>query len=201
MSKAAYNVACQCQLRPTAKAVLKELAWFANDQGENAWPSVRTLAERTGLGRRAVQKILRESEQVGAIQAVGNRLGGRHRTTRYRLVLAWFQANCAAKKGERGDTERANGSAQKGERGSPEQKEHEYEEKEKQISIKGKEPQATPYEQQRREQQYRKGMREKSFPTPRSKVQPEAQRMKAKRQLAEFEKRYSAGKDKGTADQ
>ena len=69
MSKAAYNVACLCRLRPPAKAVLKDLAWFADNQGENAWPSVRTLAERTGFSRRAVQKILRELEKLGAIQA------------------------------------------------------------------------------------------------------------------------------------
>ena len=120
MSKAAYNVARRCQLRPPAKAVLKELAWYANDEGENAWPSVRTLAERTGFSRRTVQKILRELEGLGAIQAVGNRLGGRHRTTRYRLVWEWVEARCKAQKGERDDRKRANGSARKGERGSPE---------------------------------------------------------------------------------
>ena len=143
MSKAAYNAACLCRLRPPAKTVLKDLAWFADNRGENCWPSVRTLTERTGLSRRAVQKILRELEQLGAIQAVGNRLGGRHRTTHYRLVWEWFEVQCKAQKGERDHTKRANGSAGKGERGSPEQNDYENEQKQEPSSIKGKEPQAT----------------------------------------------------------
>lgn len=195
MSTEATNLVSRVRLRPALKAVLNQLAWFANPDGENIFPSVLTLSERTGYSRRAVQKILRELEQQGAIQAVGSRLGGRHRTTRYRLVVAWCQANREAEKGERRDSERANGSARKGERDSPEQKEHEYEQKQKPVAFKREEPPALPYEQQRLQQRYKSAMRKKAFPTPAARNQLNDRRMEARRKLAEFEKRRSHRND------
>ena len=187
MSKAAYNVACKALLPAPEKAVLKELAWFANDAGENTWPSVRYQAERTGFSRRGVQKILRRLEGKGAIEAIGSRLGGRHRTTRYRLVPAWFEANCE-RKGEREDTERANESAQKSELGSPEQKDHEYEQKSKSLSDKRKEPQALSYEQQRTLQAAKSAIRQKSFPRGLTSQQLQDRRALLRRQASELGK-------------
>jgi hypothetical protein len=186
--------------------VLKELAWFADDDGANAWPSVKTLAERTGLSRRGIQKILRDLEQLGAIEAVGTRLGGRHRTTRYRLVLGWFEADLGAKKGEQGDSETANGSARKGEPGSPEQNEHEIEKKKNPISDKGKDRQAKPYEQQRQEQEMRTAIRKKTFPEPLSGERFYAKKQEVRAKLAEFAKRRprdpnaEAGEDRRTVN-
>ena len=59
MSKNVYNAAAACNLRHPPKAVLKELAWFADDDGQEIWPSVELLAARTGLSRRAIQQQLR----------------------------------------------------------------------------------------------------------------------------------------------
>jgi DNA-binding transcriptional ArsR family regulator len=131
MSKAIYNAACGCGIRHPTKAVLKELAWFADDDGKNIWPSVTTLAERTGLSRRAVQKLLRDLEQTGAIDAEGSRLGGRvrggrGRATRYRINLGWLEENAkTAKKGrpsffgEEEKIKRANSTARKQRTGVP----------------------------------------------------------------------------------
>jgi hypothetical protein len=223
MSKEVYNTVSNCRQRVAVKAVLKELAWFANNDGENIWPSVSTLAHRTGLGRRGVQKILRELEQAGAIEAVGSRLGGRHRPTHYRLVLPWIEAHCdpgkdgpnytgransdsakgercspigdtcEQKKGERHDMERANPGAQKGERPSHEQKEHEYEQTKNKFSNERKEPQAVPYEQQRMLHQAKAAFRGKAFPRPVTKEE-------ARAQLAELAKRFPPKNGSNAAD-
>src|ERR1039458_10670073 len=88
VSKSVYNLACGCgSLRHPAKALVKERAWFADAAGQSIWPSVHTLAERTGLSRRAIQKHLRKLEEVSAIRALGSRLGGQHKTTRYSIDL------------------------------------------------------------------------------------------------------------------
>lgn len=44
------------------RLVLLCLADHAHADGRGAWPAVRTIAERTSLSRRAVQKILRRLE-------------------------------------------------------------------------------------------------------------------------------------------
>jgi DNA-binding transcriptional ArsR family regulator len=210
MSKAIYNAACGCGIRHPTKAVLKELAWFADDDGKNIWPSVTTLAERTGLSRRAVQKLLRDLEQTGAIDAEGSRLGGRvrggrGRATRYRINLGWLEENAKTakkgrpsffgedcgknQKGELHGKETANGSADNSEHGSPEQKEHEYEKKQEQLSLKTGEPKAIPYEQQRFQQKtwkqsrrmvvgQRPTTRRMAVPSP-----PSARELEARRQL------------------
>ena len=188
MSKAAYNAASACCLRHPAKAVLKEMAWFANEEGGSIWPSVDTLADRTGLTRRSVQKILRRLENAGAIQAQGSRLGGRHGSTRYRIDLGWVernteranhvrpfginQQNTHSKNGERHDAKRANAMTENSEPGSPEQKEHEYEKKDTFSTRTAKyqqlrtEPKSAPsYEHQRFLYEIRKGGKSKSMPS------------------------------------
>jgi hypothetical protein len=198
MSKAIYTAACVSGIRHPMKAVLKELAWFADDDGKNTWPSVTTMADRTGLSRRAVQKFLRELEQAGAIDAVGSRLGGRGRggrgrATQYRINLGWLEENAKTanngrpsvsregggknRKGERHDTERANGSAKKGERGSPEQNEDEYEKEQEQL-LRTRARQAIPYEQQRLHQETWKQSRRMAVPS-----QPSGKELEARRQL------------------
>jgi hypothetical protein len=146
--------------------VLKELSWFASVDGGQSWPAVKTLAERTGLTRRAVQKILRELEDSWLIAAEGSRLGGRNRPTRYRINLTSltalaktansvcpFSGGTAAghgrntgetEKGERQDAQRANGKAEKGEPGSLEKKEHEFEKKGEESFFSGLEEQGKP---------------------------------------------------------
>ncbi len=208
MSKTVYNAACGCNLRHPAKAVLKEMAWFADDEGEEIWPSVLTLAGRTGLTRRAVQKLLRELEEVGAIQAVGSRLGGRRKTTHYRMNLDWLKARTKTanssrpfppqdtdkkRNGERQNNETANKSAENSELRSPEHKEHENEKKQEVPSIKTRRPQATSYEHQRLRQKIRTVSSRKSVPSPLSPAQLEIRRVELRRQAEEVARKCTGG--------
>ncbi len=138
MSKDIYNLASECPLRPAAKAVLQQLAWYAHDDGKEAYPSVITIARRTGLKRRTVQKVLRELEAQQIIYAVGSRLGGRRHTTHYAINIRKLQeieesANrihpLGRHKGEPEDQERATVTHAMGELQSPDHQEHEKEKK------------------------------------------------------------------------
>ncbi len=152
VSKDVYNAACRCQLRPAVKAVLQQLAWFANENGENSFPKVLTIAGRTSLTRRGVQKVLRELESQGIITGSGSRLGGSGHSTHYRINLGClFELSQSAngvrpshqKKGESHDTQRANIMPENGEQPSPEQNNNEKEK-------------ATPYEVQALQARIRK---------------------------------------------
>ena len=182
------------------KAILKELAWYANDTGGDIWPSVQTLADRTSLSRRGVQKLLRELERRGAIQAIGSRLGGRRKTTHYRMDLGWLEANAQTanrirpfvrqdagenRNGEPPNSERANGSAENSEQSSPDHKEHEYEQKKEPSSSKTERRPATSYEYQRLQQQAQKISSSKSIPSQLSKAQLEARRVQLRHQAEE----------------
>ena len=189
------------------------MAWFADHAGENIWPSVQTLADRTGLSRRGVQKLLRELEQAGAIHGLGSRLGGRRKTTHYRMDFGWLEANAQTANrirpfvpqnpGENGNGElqnnqRANGKAENGEPRSPEHKEHEYEQKKEPSSIKTGRRQATSYEYQRTQQKVRKIALCKSIPSQLNKTQLEARRVELLRQADEVARsRASGGQDLG----
>jgi DNA-binding transcriptional MocR family regulator len=181
VSRTAYNSACRCNLRRSMKAVLKELAWYGNDEGGDIWPSVRTLADRTRLSRKGVQKLLRELERRGAIQAVGSRLGGRSKTTHYRMDLGWLEANAQT----------ANGSAENSEPRSPEHKEHEYEQKKEPSSIKTERRQATSYEYQRLQQKARKIALSKPIPSQLSKAQLEVRRVELRHQAEEVARSFA----------
>lgn len=51
---------------PTEKLVFLALADCANDEGV-AWPSISTIARKTGVGERTVQRAIREGEKSGLI--------------------------------------------------------------------------------------------------------------------------------------
>jgi len=134
MSGEVYNMASECHLRPAVKAVLQTLAWYADTNGKNIYPAVNTIARRTSLKRRTVQKVLRELEAQLIICAVGSRLGGRRHSTHYEINIKKLQelqktANAAhpswRNKSERDSQERVNATPTKGARRSPENQEHE----------------------------------------------------------------------------
>lgn len=189
MSKSVYTAVCHCSLRPSAKSVLKELAWYADDDGGQIWPSVHTLASRTGLTRRGVQKILRELEHQGAIHALGCRLGGRHRTTEYRINLDWVSATSVRPSTTRKpavDRPIANGGIEKSESSSPENK-HGYEYVPGDGgAVRSKPLQAPPYEQQRIVQMAKSVIRDRKFPTSLSKEDAQARKALLKQQLAQM---------------
>jgi hypothetical protein len=67
--------------------LLKELAFFAQDDGTDIFPSVKTLAGYLGCSERAVQKHLRELEAEGFIRTLSDNAGGWHRTNTYQMNL------------------------------------------------------------------------------------------------------------------
>lgn len=75
----------------TERLVLLGIANHADENGENAWPGVPTLARYAGVGERATRYALRSLEKAGHI-VTESRKGGRvdsdprYRTNRYRVV-------------------------------------------------------------------------------------------------------------------
>ncbi len=76
----------------TDKLVLLGIANHADENGENAWPSVPTLARYAGVSERNARHALRRLEEAGAI-TTEKRMGGRvdadprYRTNRYTVVI------------------------------------------------------------------------------------------------------------------
>jgi hypothetical protein len=67
MSIVAMNWAWQLRLKPTAKFVLMALADAADDDGF-CWPSIPTLARKTCLDDRSVQRIIKFLKEGGLVQ-------------------------------------------------------------------------------------------------------------------------------------
>jgi hypothetical protein len=97
--------------RPVLALILAALCDHANDAGV-AWPSVETIAGRTHLSPRQVQRHLATLEALGRITATEGRQGGRGRSTRWHVTPL---------KGDTGDTvpppERVTREAVKGDTG------------------------------------------------------------------------------------
>lgn len=70
----------------TAKHVLLVLAAYADKEGL-CWPSVATIATKSGLGERAIQTALRLLIGEGLIVVTANEKGGRGCTPRYQLQV------------------------------------------------------------------------------------------------------------------
>ncbi|MBA4384768.1 MAG: hypothetical protein C0410_08535 [Anaerolinea sp.] len=71
-------------LSVTLKIVCLCLADYANDQGNNIFPKNQTIAEKTGLNKRTVQKALRELEEINIINQVGY---SKYGTKKYQINL------------------------------------------------------------------------------------------------------------------
>src|SRR5262249_42545246 len=71
-------------VNPCERLVLLVLAWHADQNGRNAWPSVRTISRKTSLTERAVQKILvrLKEKRLIAIESKAAR-----RSVRYAVAL------------------------------------------------------------------------------------------------------------------
>lgn len=87
MSIAAMNWAWLLLLRPSVKLVLMALADAADDHGY-CWPSVQTIARKTNLDVRSVQRILSSLQKTGLLIVEHRyRKDGSQSTNRYRLAL------------------------------------------------------------------------------------------------------------------
>lgn len=62
-----------CELTSAQKFVLLVMANFANDEGENVFPSHDTIAKKTSLTRRGVVKLVQELTELGYVKLEGKR--------------------------------------------------------------------------------------------------------------------------------
>lgn len=79
---------------PNLKTIALKLADYAWDDGSNIFPSVATVSEATELDRRTVQRGLRKLHQLKLLTVKEGEAfkGGRGRSTRYTMDLAWLIA-------------------------------------------------------------------------------------------------------------
>jgi len=97
---------------------------YLNRRTHDAWPAIQTLAADVSVSERAIQKALRELENLDYLRIVKG--GGRGRTNRYELNRPKGEAydTLSARKDERtdilSDRERVNKSLRKGEQAGPE---------------------------------------------------------------------------------
>ena len=117
----------QVPLPPGEKLVLVILAYYADDDGMNCFPSVSRTARESGLTRRGVQKIMHRLRIAGLLVPIGTRSSG---TISYQIVTPASehssQGGANVVRSELGDaggrTEFAGGAnweTQRGELGSP----------------------------------------------------------------------------------
>jgi biotin operon repressor len=83
MSMAALRMIRPIRVPPTQKVILWALADQADDDGVS-WPSIASLIEATCLSERAIQSAISALRQAGVIFTEAG--GGRHRTTKYRII-------------------------------------------------------------------------------------------------------------------
>lgn len=93
------------------KHVLVALAWHANDEGTNCYPSIQRLSTMTQLGERQVQRILKDLRESGEVEVVTKERGWR--TPRYYLKGCHERrlgvTSTTLRNGSRGDTDNTPG--------------------------------------------------------------------------------------------
>jgi hypothetical protein len=72
-------------LSPTQKLLLVAMGAYADEDGQNVFPSQETLSRETSLSERAVRKALADLVASGILEVVERRAP--HRSTRYRIRL------------------------------------------------------------------------------------------------------------------
>ena len=87
-------------VRGTVKLVALTLANYANEKGI-AWPSVETLAKKTGISTRQIQRILPKIEEAGLLKITTG--GGRTQTHRYQFPYVGNSANLSSFPQRNGD--------------------------------------------------------------------------------------------------
>ena len=92
-------------LPSAAKLLLLKLADYGDDEGGNVFPSITTLADKTGISRRSVQRLLREFEQRQLIEIETK--ASRYSPTRYRINIWNLRGDTVTPL--RGDKRRASG--------------------------------------------------------------------------------------------
>lgn len=57
----------ELEFKPSHKYVLVAYADHADHNGKNIWPAVRTIAKKTGLDERSIQRLTRDLESMGML--------------------------------------------------------------------------------------------------------------------------------------
>lgn len=65
--------------------VAMAVAYYADNDCRNAFPSKKLIAEDLGMSVRQVQRILEYLEDLGLLAVEGNKKGGRGKSTHYRI--------------------------------------------------------------------------------------------------------------------
>ena len=68
-------------MKPSQRFVMLALVDYADDNGQNIYPSIETLSRKTGYSERNVQRILKSLEDEGLILIVGRSKYGTIRIT------------------------------------------------------------------------------------------------------------------------
>ena len=87
MSVRQSELAWELDLSSNRKFILLELADHADPDGRHVFPSQEFIARRTGYSVRQIRRILHELEDLGLIEPVAYRKGGRGMATEYDLHL------------------------------------------------------------------------------------------------------------------
>lgn len=124
MSVRVTGLVWDADLPQAKKFVLLALADHADHEGRNVYPSVERTAWKTGYSERQIQRIIRELEDDGILQAVKNLNGGRGQPVNYSIILtnlpnrAGWEApkrvTSATEKGDISATERVTSATRKG---------------------------------------------------------------------------------------
>lgn len=104
------------------KLVLLAMADHARDDGTGCYPSIATLARKTSLSERGVQKVIGRLKSKHLLTSRGKAKGGRGVTVEYDVTLEKGE-RCSGfrnEKGERECSKRVNRGAENPEQGSPE---------------------------------------------------------------------------------
>ena len=88
------------QLEPREKLVALALADFADDDGGNVYPSIKTLADKVSMSAGNVRRIVRQLEKIGYARLVGNDMVARRHVPRDQLRV--LQAFAEVRQGEDG---------------------------------------------------------------------------------------------------
>lgn len=84
MSIKAMSVVWESRVESSKKFILLYYADRGNDEGENIWPAVRSVAKMTSLSRRTVQRLTKEMVDDGLLVPDGS---SKHGTNRYKIIL------------------------------------------------------------------------------------------------------------------
>ena len=85
MSVKVMGAVLDLALAVNRKMVLVVLGNYADDSGRNVFPSIKTLAEKTGVGARTVERIMGEFREHGVVIRYDWRTGKRGRIPVYRV--------------------------------------------------------------------------------------------------------------------